>query len=125
MIMTVLEGYAGETSEQQKVKYTPEKGTVNIELMEDEDSIRFTIQDSGIGIPDSEKDRIFEEFYRASNAKVVSETGTGLGLAIAKSIVEQHNGTMEFESEAGKGTKFSIVFDKAKTLRLTKRIQLI
>ena len=101
------------------IKYTPDKGTIELKLSEYSDRIRFTISDSGIGIPDSEKSRIFEEFYRASNAKVISETGTGLGLSIVRSIVEQHNGTIEIMSEEGKGTKFLITFHKTRSLKLT------
>lgn len=94
------------------IKYTPEKGQVSLKLEEDHNRIIFEVKDTGIGIPESDKDKIFSEFYRASNAKAASETGTGLGLSIVKSTVEQHGGTLHIESCKGQGTLFRIFFNK-------------
>jgi signal transduction histidine kinase len=72
------------------------------------------IQDTGIGIPEEELPRIFEDFYRASN--VASISGTGLGLSIVKRIVEAHNGQIKIESpysEKGTGCKISFTLSIA------------
>lgn len=94
------------------VKYTPVNGRVDIEVSDKGNSILIKISDSGIGIPKDELPRIFQEFYRASNAKQVERDGTGLGLSIAKQIIERHNGRIWAESEEGKGSTFSIELPK-------------
>lgn len=94
------------------VKYTPSNGKIDIMVNDKGNSILITIADTGIGIPRDELPRIFEEFYRASNAKEVERDGTGLGLSIAKQIVEIHKGRIWAESEQGKGSTFSIELPK-------------
>jgi signal transduction histidine kinase len=94
------------------IKYSSEGGNVVIRLFERDKNIAIEVSDTGIGIPKNEQDKIFDEFFRASNAKAVSEIGTGLGLAIAKAKVEQHGGVIEVESEEGKGTTFRILLNK-------------
>jgi len=86
------------------IRYTPSGGTVSLSLAEEHGHFILEVADSGIGIPKNEQDRLFSEFFRASNARTASETGTGLGLAIVKSNVEQHGGSIEVESEEGRGT---------------------
>lgn len=66
------------------------------------------VQDTGIGIPEESRRRLFEEFYRAPNAKKVLEHGTGLGLTICKRIVEEHKGRIEVESEENVGSTFTV-----------------
>ncbi len=88
------------------VKFTPEGGTVSFTLEINGQNIIAQIQDTGIGIPDAELSRIFDDFYRASN--VVQLPGTGLGLPIVKRIIESHGGQIEIESpctETGNGCK--------------------
>ncbi len=94
------------------VKYTPRNGKIDITVSDKGNRILIEIKDNGIGIPKDELPRIFEEFYRASNAKEVERDGTGLGLSIAKQIVEIHNGKIWVESEEGKGSTFSIELPK-------------
>ncbi len=94
------------------VKYTPANGRIDIRASDKGNRILIEISDNGIGIPKDELPRIFEEFYRASNAKEVERDGTGLGLSIVKQIVRMHNGEISVESEEGKGTKFSIELPK-------------
>ncbi len=94
------------------VKYTPRNGRVSLSVKDRGDSILIQITDTGIGIPKEEIPRIFEEFYRASNAKEIERDGTGLGLSIAKQVVERHNGRIWVESEEGKGSTFNIVLAK-------------
>lgn len=94
------------------IKYTPQGGKVGINVRDMGDSVLIEIADNGIGIPKDEIPRIFEEFYRASNAIEIEHDGTGLGLSIAKQVVERHNGKIWVESELGKGSKFSIILPK-------------
>lgn len=94
------------------IKYTPSGGRVHINADDKGDSLLLQIKDTGIGIPKEELPRIFEEFYRASNAKEIEKDGTGLGLSIAKQIIERHKGKIWVESELGKGTTINIILPK-------------
>jgi PAS domain S-box-containing protein len=90
------------------VKYSPEGGNIQFNLTCDPDRgvALFTIQDQGIGIPETDQNRLFESFYRASN--VHSIPGTGLGLVIVKRCVEAHKGEISVNSQTGAGTTFTI-----------------
>jgi len=88
------------------IKYTPESGDVVITLDEDKGWAIGTVEDTGIGISPEHQDHIFEEFFRTPQAKGHNHLGTGLGLSLAKRIVEGHGGSIEFESELGKGSRF-------------------
>ena len=88
------------------LKYTPEGGEVTIHLQTDGSALIFAVQDSGIGIPESDLPRLFEKFYRGTNREALAKRGTGLGLAIVKSIAERHGGKVWAESELGKGSTF-------------------
>ncbi len=96
------------------LKYTPEDGSVDVRVelhMTDDragDSVRIIVSDTGIGIPESEEDKIFSKFYRADNATAKETDGTGIGLFITKHIVENHDGKIWFESEEGEGTDFFV-----------------
>ena len=90
------------------LKYTPEKGLVEINLYEEMDNIIIKIRDTGFGIPKEDLARIFERFYRVDKARTREIGGTGLGLAIVKHIILSLGGSIEVESELGKGTEFTI-----------------
>jgi len=91
------------------IKYTLSKGKVLVSLKrESEKNIIIQIQDTGVGIPFEEQDKIFTKFFRGSNIKKIDTEGTGLGLYIAKNIIEAHKGSIWFESEEGRGTTFYI-----------------
>ncbi len=88
------------------IQYTPANGRVEVRAERNGTSIVFTVADTGIGIPQSEHNRIFERFYRVDAARSREAGGTGLGLAIAKHIVEAHGGQIWVESKIGTGSKF-------------------
>jgi two-component system phosphate regulon sensor histidine kinase PhoR len=98
------------------INYTPEGGRVRIKVEPPEggreslenERVRMTITDTGIGIPKKDLPRIFERFYRVDKARSRSSGGTGLGLSIVKHLVELHKGSIRVESEVGMGTKFII-----------------
>lgn len=94
------------------VKYSPEKGEVLIGMDEKDGVITFYVKDNGIGIPEKQRERVFEKFFRADNVLKADTDGTGLGLYIVKEIVEGHNGSIRFETEVGKGTTFFVSFPK-------------
>ncbi len=90
------------------IKYSPKNSKVNVNVRKEIGNKKVVIEiiDYGIGIPENEKEHIFEKFYRASNAKSNDISGTGLGLYIAKAVAEGHGGDLRFESKEGEGTKF-------------------
>ena len=92
------------------VRYTPNGGTVTIKTDLDDNFWYLIISDTGIGIPKEEQKHIFEEFYRARNAKIFESVGTGLGMSIIKRMVEQESGEIFLESEVGKGSTFTVRF---------------
>lgn len=95
------------------VKYTPAGGTISVRLETRADSVVLEVADTGIGVPPDEQPRIFEEFYRASNAMRMEHEGDGLGLSLVKRVVDMHGGTIDFLSELGRGTTFRIVLPVA------------
>lgn len=89
------------------VKYNKIGGSVEIVVEETATSIIIHIQDSGIGIPKKDQEKIFSKFYRALNAQVSDTIGTGLGLFVVRSYVDSWGGRVWFESIEGKGSSFS------------------
>jgi len=91
------------------IKYTPEGGEIEVRFGRgDAETIQIEVRDTGIGIPAAEQDKLFQEFFRASNAKRFTTAGTGLGLALVKQTVERHNGELELTSAEGRGTLVTI-----------------
>lgn len=88
------------------INYTREEGTVEAKLVRVDGNIRFEVKDNGIGIPKAEQPRIFERFFRATNAFTMVTDASGIGLSISKYYVEQHDGKMGFESVEGEGSTF-------------------
>jgi signal transduction histidine kinase len=90
------------------IKFTGEKGTVHVALIRRGDEVQFTITDTGIGISASDREHVFERFFKADKSHTRSNGGSGLGLAIAKKIVDLHGGTITLDSQPGKGTTFTV-----------------
>jgi len=95
------------------IKYTDPCGIVQVSLTQDAGQLIGTVRDTGIGIAAEDIPRVFDEFYRASNARLVSPHGTGVGLSIVRRIVEKWEGKVWVESESGLGTKFTFVLPRA------------
>jgi len=90
------------------IKYTPARGMVRVEACVQDDRVLLRVADTGIGIPEAEQDKLFQEFFRASNAKKVAAHSSGLGLNICKSVVDRLGGNISFTSQEGKGTTFEV-----------------
>ncbi len=88
------------------IKFSNPSGRVFIHAKEMPTSIRVSIKDEGIGIPDSFKPQIFKKFSQADTSSSRALAGTGLGLNICKNIIEKHGGTIQFTSQVGKGSTF-------------------
>jgi len=88
------------------LRYTLSGGEVTITLSGNDKEIEFKIQDSGIGIPEDQKNRVFTKFFRAANVEKIDTEGSGLGLHITKNIIESHGGKIWFESVKDKGSIF-------------------
>ena len=88
------------------IKYTDMEGKISVSIGKNGNSIVCEVSDNGMGVPVSQKSRIFSKFFRADNALKVEGEGTGLGLYLVKTIVESSGGKIRFESEEGKGSSF-------------------
>ena len=87
------------------IKYNVANGWVRVSVNADHKYFYLTVADSGIGIPDDSRDKIFERFYRVDKARTREMGGTGLGLSIAKEILDKNGGSIDIKSEVGKGTE--------------------
>ena len=91
------------------IKFTGRSGSVDVSLESLEDGARIAVVDTGVGIDADELPHIFERFYRGSQANEARGSGSGLGLAIVRSIVDMHGGSIEVESQVGRGSRFTVV----------------
>ncbi|MDJ0617491.1 MAG: ATP-binding protein [Calothrix sp. MO_192.B10] len=90
------------------IQYTPAGGRVTVILDRSDHYASIQVEDTGIGIPQTEIDRIFDRFYRVNSDRSRNTGGSGLGLAIAQAIVKSHQGSLNVQSEVGKGSTFTI-----------------
>ncbi len=90
------------------IKYTPNKGQVVVSLEERDGWAIAQVKDTGIGIAPEHHEKIFSDFYRTPEAKEFSRLGTGLGLTLVKKVIEAYGGSIDFESERGKGSTFRL-----------------
>jgi len=100
------------------IKYTPHGGAVTVRLDCVAEYAHIRVIDTGMGIPDESQPRLFEEFYRAPNAREQVKEGTGLGLAIAKSLVSRFGGRISVKSKLGEGTECIVMLPIKKTTTL-------
>lgn len=97
------------------IKYTPEGGNVSLSLVPGPDCMEACVADTGPGIPESERERIFERFYRVEKSRAEAPEGTGLGLAITRRILQLHDSPIEVRSVPGRGATFSFRLPLAQT----------
>ncbi len=92
------------------IYYTPNGGTITVQLYIDGKDVVFKVIDTGIGVPKAEQHKLFTKFFRAGNARKTRPDGTGLGLFMAQKVVVAQGGSIIFESEEGKGSTFGFRF---------------
>ncbi len=92
------------------VKYNRTGGSVTVTISSDTESARLAVSDTGIGIPEEYRERIFERFYRVDKSRSKAVSGTGLGLSIVKHAALVHHAKIETQSEVGKGTVITVIF---------------
>lgn len=90
------------------VKYTPAGGRVSLSVTSSSDLLQIEIEDTGVGISEEELPRIFDKFFRSSDARVAEQVGTGLGLSIAAEVIRLHGGELQATSELDQGSTFKI-----------------
>lgn len=90
------------------VKYTDEKGSITVSVDRDDDKAVLVVEDTGIGISEEDRMRVFERFYRTDKSRTRKTGGAGIGLSISKAIVIAHGGTICCESEPGVGSRFIV-----------------
>ena len=93
------------------IKYGQECGYVRVQIASEEDGVSLSVTDDGIGIPQEHLSRVFERFYRVDKSRSRKSGGTGLGLSIVRNIAVKYKGTVSIDSQPGKGTKITVLFD--------------
>jgi len=88
------------------IRYIKDRGKVEIKLSKEENGVRFSIKDSGVGIPEKDQKYIFQKFFRSENIVRYQTQGSGLGLYISKEIIKRSKGKMGFKSQEGRGSTF-------------------
>ena len=101
------------------IYYTPSGGKIYIELKATDEVVKYTVKDTGIGVPKHEQHHLFTKFYRAGNARKARPDGTGLGLFMAKKVITAQGGSIIFSSEQGKGSTFGFSLPRKKVEKTT------
>lgn len=95
------------------IKYSPERTTVTVSTSLEAEAVRLSVEDRGYGIPAEARDRVWEKFYRVvREGQEKDEESTGLGLSFVREVVEQHGGSVDLQSEEGRGSKFSFTLPR-------------
>lgn len=89
--------------------YSKPNSNVDVTLVNNGREVRFEVHDTGIGVPEAERHKLFTKFFRAENARHVRPDGTGIGLFMAKKVITAHGGSIVFETKEGKGSTFGFV----------------
>ncbi|NOG51804.1 MAG: HAMP domain-containing histidine kinase [Chloroflexi bacterium] len=97
------------------IKYTPEGGAISVRVRPDGNGYEFSVTDTGLGIPDEAKDRLFKPLARIGSREARHIAGTGFGLYLVKRIVERHGGSVFFSSVYGQGSTFGFRLPRACT----------
>ena len=92
------------------IRYNRPYGNVVVSVSREDDHVSLTVEDTGIGISQSDQERVFERFYRVDKSRSKSTGGTGLGLAIVKHVVQCHGARLNMKSQLGSGTRIEIKF---------------
>ncbi|MBC7884494.1 MAG: ATP-binding protein, partial [Saprospiraceae bacterium] len=90
------------------VKYSPEEAIIHLNAIAGPKELQMEISDQGSGIPEKEKNKVIQQFYRIGNEDTRQTKGTGLGLYIVDKIIKAHKGTLKIQDNQPKGTKFTI-----------------
>jgi signal transduction histidine kinase len=90
------------------IRYTQPGGTIEVRARHTAHFLRIEVEDTGMGIPEEDIPRLFEDFFRSPSARERVPEGTGLGLSIVKAVAEQHGGSVSVQSELGRGTRFTV-----------------
>ncbi len=94
------------------IKYTPDGGRIEVEIHSTKDAVSVSVRDSGIGISEPDRARLFERFFRSKEALDLNPNASGLGLYIAKFLVAAHDGTIEYRAADGGGSVFTVVLPR-------------
>ena len=92
------------------VKYSPKTSVVNVQLSRVKNGWNFSVKDEGVGIPEEEKDKVFEKFYRVGNENTRTTKGTGLGLFLCRKIAADHGATISITANQPAGSIFTVNF---------------
>jgi two-component system sensor histidine kinase VicK len=90
------------------IKYTDEKGRIDVDIIQDKNCVQIVISDNGMGIPEDDLSRVFEPYYMVDKSRAGNREGSGLGLAISKQFVDAHGGSISIESTLGLGTTITV-----------------
>jgi signal transduction histidine kinase len=93
------------------VKYNRDQGRVDVTVETENDSVFISVSDTGIGISEEEREKLFEDFSRIKNKKTKNILGSGLGLSIVKKLVNLYNGSIDVQSKPDEGSTFSITLE--------------
>jgi CheY-like chemotaxis protein len=105
------------------VKFTPERGKIEVRTVMENEEVKVTVTDTGIGIDQSQHDKVFSEFHQADQARDSALGGTGIGLALTRRLVEMHGGKIGVESELGIGSTFWFTLPQQSEVRDVEPVQ--